>query len=360
MIRRSIRPVLVALLALCGFRAAPRPKAAAPPPGARTPELRIEGPFAFQNLALYVVRGRTTDPRGFLTLEEGLSAGTVVVREKGADRGRDEAQVNALEIENRSGKWLYLQAGDVVEGGKQDRTIAIDVTLAPGSGPQSIDALCVERGRWTASREEGLRFKASGTVVGGNALKESIQGGLGQSRVWAEVARREARAVQAMAAADPSHPLQRSPTGSYGELAGNEQLRARREDYRKRLLPALRKYGDAVGMVVAINGKPTAGDLYASASLFRKLSAKLLDSYALDALMLRDPDGQSPPAAPAAKAAAFLSETPGPAKEDDVAPTMTRRIRTAEDRTLFEYVDRAPGAPKASPIHTSYVAKEER
>ena len=37
--------------------------------------------------------------------------------------GRDQAEVNALEIENRSDQWLFLQAGDIVKGGKQDRTI---------------------------------------------------------------------------------------------------------------------------------------------------------------------------------------------------------------------------------------------
>ena len=126
----------------------------------------LEGPFTHANLTVYVVRGSTSDAREYITLDEGLAARTVAVREKGTRAGQDQAEVNTLEIENRSDKWLFLQAGDIVKGGKQDRTIMTDLTLAPRSAPQPIEAFCVEHGRWTPGRD-GLAFLNNPGIVAG-------------------------------------------------------------------------------------------------------------------------------------------------------------------------------------------------
>ena len=126
--RTSAAVVLIALLA--GFQEV---KAQSLPQKGAGPGLRLEGPFESRNLAVYAVRGPQTDNRRYVTLDEGMRAGTAVLRERGAGSGQDRAQVNELEIENKSGEWLFLQAGDVISGGKQDRTIAIDVARFFGS-----------------------------------------------------------------------------------------------------------------------------------------------------------------------------------------------------------------------------------
>src|SRR5262249_31076847 len=102
------------------LRASGQPASA--PLAALAPGVTLEGPFTHANLSVYVVRGSTRDAREYITLDEGLGAHTVAVREK-TRAGQDRAEVNSLEIENRSDKWLFLQAGDIVKGGKQDRTI---------------------------------------------------------------------------------------------------------------------------------------------------------------------------------------------------------------------------------------------
>jgi hypothetical protein len=160
----------------------------------------LEGPYSHGNLAIYVVGGTSDDRRAYLTLDQGLAGRTVEVREKGAGAGQDQAQVNSLEIENKSDKWLFLQAGDIVKGGKQDRTIMTDMVLPPHSKPQSIDAFCVEHGRWTPS-QDGLAFKANTGIVSGGSLKRAIQSEKNQSRVWQEVAKTERVAVTVAAAA---------------------------------------------------------------------------------------------------------------------------------------------------------------
>src|SRR5689334_16569293 len=52
----------------------------------------LEGPFTYENLSVYVVRGSTTDARDYTTLDEGLAARTVTVREKGSADGGDRSE----------------------------------------------------------------------------------------------------------------------------------------------------------------------------------------------------------------------------------------------------------------------------
>src|SRR5215510_3486522 len=176
----------------------------------------LEGPFTPANLPVYVVRGSTKDARDYITLDEGLAARTVTVSEKGSAAGRDRAEVNELEIENRSDKWLFLQAGDIVKGGKQDRTIMTDLTLAPRSGPQPLAAFCVEHGRWVPSAD-GMAFRNNPGIVAGSSLKRAIQSEKDQSRVWQEVAKTETRAVAAaqVAGSMATAPPRLSDTGTY-------------------------------------------------------------------------------------------------------------------------------------------------
>ena len=319
----------------------------------------LAGPFVHKNLAIYVVRGKTSDGRRFITLDEGLAERTVLVREKGDRAGRDEAAVNELEIENKSDRWLFLQAGDVVRGGKQDRTIAVDVTLGPGSGPQSIDAFCVEHGRW-APKAGGMQFSGNTAIVSGNALKMSIQGEKNQSRVWEEVAKRDRLAARKVAEANPGvqAPMSLSASGTYNAIVDQKEIRSGSEEYVQALAPHLRD-ADAVGIVVAINGRLTAADVYASNALFRKLSKKLLDSYSLDAALSGAPSSLSahPPREDAVHA--FLAEpTAGQSRSERVGATMHRRTREGKAVVLYEYVDSGRGGPaESSAVHRSYLSK---
>ncbi|HYT32504.1 MAG TPA: DUF6569 family protein, partial [Thermoanaerobaculia bacterium] len=269
--------------------------------------VRVEGPLVNQNLAIYVVRGKVTDSRKYITLDEAMREKTVVLRELGTGSGQDRSQVNELEIQNKSDRWLYIQAGDVIQGGKQDRTIGTDVAIPPHSKPQPISAFCVEHGRWTP-RSGGMAFESNTALLGSNKMKKSIQGEKNQSAVWAEVARQEAKASEMVTVTGES-PALASATGTYNAIVQNSQIRGERADYVNALLPQLEKRSDAVGIVVAINGELTAADVYASSALFHKLARKLVESYALEALLARKQAGASAAPVPSKQAAvSFLTE----------------------------------------------------
>ena len=81
-----------------------------------------------------------------MTLQEALAKGSVKVDETGS--------VNELTVENLGNDEVFVQAGDIVKGGRQDRVLSVDLLLPPHSGQVSIAAFCVEHGRWSARGDE--------------------------------------------------------------------------------------------------------------------------------------------------------------------------------------------------------------
>ena len=130
-------------------------------PGKPEGSWRLLDPVAYENITIFpVVSSSTQDTSPFLTLDEGLSSGEVIVSEQGAAglaRSRDGrpvavpqyssgASVNQLVLINRSKRPLLLLAGELVSGGKQDRIIGKDRIVPVGSEP--LPSGCVLRGAW--------------------------------------------------------------------------------------------------------------------------------------------------------------------------------------------------------------------
>ncbi len=111
-------------------------------------ETRISGPHIHDNLAVYFVHGRSADGPTPLTLAEALAKGSVNVIETGS--------VNELKIENTGTDEVFIQSGDIVKGGKQDRVLTVSLLLPAKSGKVPIASFCVEQGRWTSRGKEDV------------------------------------------------------------------------------------------------------------------------------------------------------------------------------------------------------------
>jgi len=146
------------------------PLAAVLAPGAQAETgYRVSGPITYDNLSVYFVHGKSTEGRVPLTLQEALAKSAVVVHETGT--------VNRLEIENTSDEEIFIQAGDIVKGGQQDRVLAVSLTLAPKSGRMPIGAYCVEQGRWTARGIEDVkRFASADKAMPSREAKMALLG----------------------------------------------------------------------------------------------------------------------------------------------------------------------------------------
>lgn len=76
----------------------------------------LSGPITHRNLQVFLVHGDSQlETRRYATLSEALDKGYVVVRETG--------NVQELTVQNNSKDTIvFLNAGDIVKGGRQDRT----------------------------------------------------------------------------------------------------------------------------------------------------------------------------------------------------------------------------------------------
>ncbi len=87
---------------------------------------RVSGPHLHDNLSIYFVHGPSVEGPVPLTLEEAMKTGGIRVHETGS--------VQQLFVENLSDKEIFIQAGDIVKGGKQDRVLTMSIVLPPKPG----------------------------------------------------------------------------------------------------------------------------------------------------------------------------------------------------------------------------------
>jgi hypothetical protein len=288
---------------------APALKEAESAPPARLDIYRLSGPRSRANLAVYLLHDKTAPAGdlGCLSLEEAQRSGAVKVSEKA-----EGAEVNELQVENTGDKPVYLQAGDTVKGGQQDRTIAVDFVLPANSGKRTVDAFCVEPGRWSVRNASASQLgvataatfamEEAPTPVATREQKLAVRLSKSQEEVW-EAGRQvngelKAKVVSASAGGGTALRLE-EPKNSFVEAVEDPAVAKRLEETVAALSTLLDGQADAVGAAFCINGKVQSVEIYQAAGLFRKLWPKLLRAAAVEALA-KSPEGE--PARPPAEA----------------------------------------------------------
>ncbi|CAN5467154.1 hypothetical protein BH11CYA1_BH11CYA1_01290 [soil metagenome] len=238
---------------------------------------KISGPFTSSNLSIFLIHGKDNSKfQQFLTLQEALSKGQVTVKETG--------QVNQLAIQNTGSMAVFVQSGDIVKGGRQDRTMQYDMILAPKSGLVPINSFFVEHDRWSKrGAEDATAFKNSNYQLANKSLKMAAKYSGSQQQVWDSVARFSSLGF-AKAHVSPAQAMA-SPSPSSLQLAlENDQVKASTEKYVHDLEKVVYGHSDVVGYAFAINGKINSVDVYANNALFKKMWPKLINSSAAEAL----------------------------------------------------------------------------
>jgi hypothetical protein len=183
MARHVLLPASLCWLAVSALSVARGDQGDARPKVDRVATYTISGPYTHDNLTIFLLHGRDTlSGKPLLTLQEALEQKKVVVHET--------KEVNNLSVENVSPDVeIYIQAGDIVKGGQQDRILAYDLIVPPQSGKVPVGSFCVERGRWTKRGGEAVeRFSSSANVANSKDLKVAAQSSMGsQDQVWAKV-----------------------------------------------------------------------------------------------------------------------------------------------------------------------------
>ena len=326
--------------------------------------VRVSGPVTHENLTVYFIHGASAPGKAPLTLEEALVKRAVEVRETG--------NVNQLEIENRGNEPVFIQAGDIVKGGQQDRTLMVSLLLPPKSGRIPIASFCVEQGRWSARGKEDVKtFASSSGHVPSREMKMAMQapakavepvantGGqrtapragddtsYRQGAVWDGV-----KKLQSKLADKIGGSIAAPESASSLQLAlENKKLVTEQKSYVEALKTAGEASDDVVGYVFAINGAISSGDVYPSNALFRKMWAKLLNAGATEAIGHRnDTPAAAPPSIEAVNAFLAAAEQ-GTKNEKPLTAGLRQETREGEKTYMFET------AGGSGFVHRNYLAK---
>jgi len=319
---------------------------------------KVLEPIRHGNLTIFpVVANKSYSTGEFLTLDEGLRSGDVVVTEAGNVSGLirrrrvpsvryDGAEVNRLVLVNNSRRPLLLLAGEIVTGGKQDRVIGKDRIVPAESDPVDLSVFCVEPGRWVAASEH---FGASEAMYGTNgkelhgsvpmaimaqpSVRAKAMADKDQNEVWAAVRKQQSAESVEVSAASPAVAAELAQTTSYARVMENSEVKKQvdavakplEENYRS-LIRQLRDR-NALGVVVAVNGRIIWADVFASTDLLEKYWPKLVRSYASEAVVTRAKEIE----VSTGRAQAFLEDMEGRRETIESEPGVYRHTEVSGD-----------------------------
>lgn len=322
-------------------------------PNTRADVGTLSGPFTYRNLQIFLVHGSTQlEERRYATLGEALARGYVIVHETG--------NVNELSIENVSkSTTVFLNAGDIVKGGRQDRTVKDDLILPPLSGQVPLSAFCVEHGRWTGrASESAAAFSANAYSLGSRELKIASRYAQSQSDVWKDVADQQVKLNSNVSSLAGKNVDTRSAdsSSSLQLTLENKDLDAVKRPYLDKLSSIVDGKTDVIGFVFAINGQLNSADVYNNKNLFRALWPKLLDAAVTEAITDYKSDGPAgTPTLTAADVKAFFeTAVSGSVEERTVCKSTRVRTHTTPTTILFDTLDADAGSDW---IHKSFISK---
>lgn len=236
----------------------------------------------FKNLQIGLLYGKADlDEKKYRTLSDALKNKLVVLNETGS--------VNELNIDNNSAEYIYINSGDIVRGGKQDRTIQYDVILPPKQKNTNLASFCVEHGRWTNRGNENVQaFETSSKALSSKELKIASKYKKDQSEVWNKVNKYQDKAntsINRTKGANEKVEVKSSVSASSLELTlDNAEIKKLNAEYKKYFLSKLNKTSNALGFAYFINGKLYSIDVYNNHQLFSDLFDKLLDAAIAEAI----------------------------------------------------------------------------
>ena len=229
--------------------------------------LNVRDPIGHRNLTLVPLRGGRRGVLDYHLSGEAFAAGTLTVTE--VSEGGSVPELLAV---TQGEKMVLLLDGEELRGAKQNRILNTTVLL-PAKARTKIPVSCVEQGRWRHVSHEfsaGDYSPARLRAVKSHHVTQNLEAcgvaASDQRAVWDEVAS-SARSVQAC-----------SPT-----MAMSDSIEQRRDSLDAYVL-ALAYPADSRGVIVAINGRFVAMDLFDKPATLAKVWSRLLTGYALDAL----------------------------------------------------------------------------
>lgn len=317
---------------------------------------RVIGPgTTLGNLVVYPITSKhQADVGPLVMLDDALAKKEALVRE--ADEG---GSVNTLVIENKGQTPVFVIAGTIVKGGKQDRQIGQDFIVG-AKETTPVDAFCVEHGRWTANRNgqaTGNLFHTSDTITS-SKVRAAGQYKKSQSEVWSKVS--ESNSV---------HGTQ-SSSDTFLATVDDAKITKERNELAARItatLDGVTPNEEVVGVAYAIDGQPKGARWFAHHKVFTMVEKKLASGIALDAITAKQElaasgkKTENKPAPTPAAVDAFLKEVQTQAVKErrDTQGANANDYRESEkaygSSTMMK--PKAGAAPPVKPVSVDVMAK---
>ncbi|MGD0089470.1 MAG: DUF6569 family protein [Planctomycetota bacterium] len=307
-------------------------------------DYKLSGPYTHENLAVFLLHAPDRPGgRPYLTLQEALEQKKAVVYET--------EDVRELAIENLSDEEIYIQSGDIVKGGKQDRVLAVDFIAPAKSGKLPISAFCVERGRWRGrGAESAAEFSSSTLQISSRGAKLATRAGSSQQQVWEQVAESQTKLSSALGA----EVVDEASVTSLQLTLEHTKVQESIEAHVKALSGIADQKPDVIGYAFAINGRFNSADAYSSHALFKKLWPKLLSASATEAVSELQPDEKfEQPKTEDVLAAMQGAQQSGKTEQKEVQPRVRLLTQQAPQGAYFRTLD--SGRAEAL-VHESWVS----
>ena len=230
--------------------------------------------WQYKNLKIIPIRPKS-NPGGFMpmlidnpdiiSLSQAINQGLATISERGS---ASTENVHWLRINNKSDKSIFINSGEMIGGGRQDRMIMKDTILVPTKGDQYVQVMCVEEGRW-ADKEKKFTYDN----FANSRLRKVLDVGKNQVLIWNEI----------------ENQLQsgdiKDNTMAYLSRNSDKKIIEMNDDY-FRFFKQKFKNSDStiIGFVCVSGNKIIGSDIFANRSLFYSQLEPLLRGYIDEAI----------------------------------------------------------------------------
>lgn len=228
----------------------------------------IERPRTAGGLTVFGLRHARPSKLEYTTLDEALADQSVAITEISVG-----GSVPTLQLTNKSGRRLFLLAGEQLIGAKQNRILNTSLLIEVGA-EMPIPVSCVEQGRWSY---RSPKFESRGTAAHGK-LRATLSRQVSESYL--------ACAAPASNQAEVWNEVSRKST-TLGSRSPSMALSDVYDDHRASLdksVAELECPADCAGVVFARNGQVVAADIFDQPTTLGKLWSKLIRAQLLDAI----------------------------------------------------------------------------
>ena len=227
----------------------------------------------YKNLRIIPIRPKHGFGNGLprvITLGQAMKQGIATVSERGA---ASTENVHFLRINNHSDQTIYISAGEIVSGGRQDRMLAQDTLLEPNGRDQYVSAMCVEELRWS---EKEKKFAYEGFA--NPELRKVLDGSRNQVLIWRQIAKQlEENKI-------PNKSL------SYLSRVTDKRMIHSNDEYYQYFHNKFKSTDSTIVGFACMTGDKVIGtDIYASTDLFYNQLDPLLKGYCDQAVYMGKP-----------------------------------------------------------------------